>query len=309
MKISLIITTLNEAETIKPLLDSVFEQSLTPSEIIIIDAGSTDGTVEILKQYPITHRVCDRGTNRSVARNLGIKLAKNEIIAVTDAGCILDPNWLEYIAAPFSQKDTQAVAGFYLPVITNSFQEALSCFVCSQVTKVKPGFLPSSRSVAFKKDVWLKTRGYPDDLNYCEDLAFDQKVISQGYKFKVAPKAIVYWPQRKSLFQALTQFYRYAYGDGLVFFSKLQTHSGKIVLLYLRYLALIVGLIVFLIEPRLLPIVFVAYCLYLCRPMIVYRNRIKSIRGYLWVPVIKLTADLAVMSGSFTGILAGRSVR
>src|SRR3989344_9237523 len=112
MKVSLIITTLNEAETIGPLLDSISEQSLAPREIIVIDAGSSDGTAEIINHYSITHRVCDRNTNRSVARNLGIKLAENEIIAVTDAGCTLDKHWLERLTKPLADKRVLSSAGY-----------------------------------------------------------------------------------------------------------------------------------------------------------------------------------------------------
>ncbi|MBU2051863.1 glycosyltransferase, partial [Patescibacteria group bacterium] len=86
MKASLIITTLNEAETIKPLLESIANQTLIPDEVIIIDAGSNDGTRAIIKKFSQVKLINQPGLNRSQARNLGIKLAKNKIIAVTDAG-------------------------------------------------------------------------------------------------------------------------------------------------------------------------------------------------------------------------------
>lgn len=115
MKVSVVVTVLNEAGTIKPLLDSLLEQSLSPREIIVVDAGSTDGTVNIIKHYSITFRDRDRGTNRSKARNTGIKAAKNEIIAITDAGCVADKHWLERLVKPFKDKQVISVAGYYRP--------------------------------------------------------------------------------------------------------------------------------------------------------------------------------------------------
>lgn len=316
-KVSLITTTYNESASIEQFIDSIEKQTLAPSEVIIVDAGSPDKTVSIIQKYLTQEKTrkskyktfIKKGVSRSEGRNIAISKAKNKLIAVTDAGCLLDENWLKELIKPFNNKKTDAVAGFYLPQYDNSFQEALSVFVCSPITNVVHGFLPSSRSVAFKKSVWLKVHGYPDDLNYCEDLVFDQKVVKAGYNFVPAPKSVVYWPQRRNIAQAFWQFYRYAYGDGQIFFSELQTHSLKIFLLYLRYLFFILCILILSVDPRLLPTVFIVYLVYLCVPIFVYRKRIKSVKAVLWIPILKLIADIAVITGSFKGMLAGRSIK
>lgn len=313
-KVSLITTALNESGSIEHFIDSIEKQVLAPTEVIIVDAGSGDNTVGVIENYLAKNNikkskykiVLKSKATRSEGRNIAISKANYAIIAVTDVGCRLKEDWLKELVKPFDNKETDAVAGFYLPVVNSAFQEALSAFVCSPLKKVKPGFLPSSRSVAFRKDVWLKVHGYPDELNYCEDLVFDRKVIKAGYKFIVAPRAVVYWPQRENPYQAFKQFYHYAYGDGQVLFSNLQTHSRKVLLLYIRYSLFVICFLFFSVEPRLLPIVVIIYCLYLCRPILVYQSQIKSFKAFLWVPIIKLIADVAVMAGSFIGILKGR---
>ena len=284
MKVSLIITTLNEAETIKPLLNSIFEQSLTPSEIIIVDAGSTDGTVEILKQYPITHRVCDRGTNRSVARNLGIKLAKNEIIAVTDAGCIADKHWLERLVKPFKNKAVVSVAGYYRPVTKTVFQKCLAPFVAVMPDKFDPKtYLPSSRSLAFRKGAaW-----YPEELNYCEDLIFAQRLKAAG-KMALAKTAIVNWRQADNWRQFFRQIYHYAQGDVR---ARYRPHLIKIATVFGRYL-------VFLFFPWL-------FWLYLLWP-IVKLGRYTSTPGWKYLSLIQVTADIAVMTGVLSGIITAK---
>src|SRR5258708_34074306 len=51
MKISVVIPVLNEATSIRSLLDRLFEQTLMPEEIVITDGGSTDNTVQIIEEY------------------------------------------------------------------------------------------------------------------------------------------------------------------------------------------------------------------------------------------------------------------
>lgn len=281
-KISLVITVFNEAETIKSLLDSLFEQSLPPSEIIVVDAGSTDGTLEILRQYPITLLVCDRGTNRSTGRNLGIKAAQNEIIAITDAGCILDKHWLERLTKPFKDKTVLSVAGYYQPKIDTVFQYYASLFVCVMPDKFNPKtYLPSSRSLAFRKGV----AEYPANLNYCEDLVFAQKLKAKG-KMATAPKAIVFWRQAAGFSRFFRQLYHYAQGD---IQARFRPHLIKIATVFGRYL-------VFIFFPWL-------FLLYLLWPIFKHFRYLTNWRGIIYLPGLQLTADLAVMAGAISGII------
>lgn len=277
MPVSVIVTTLNEAGTIKPLLDSLFEQSLTPGEIIVVDAGSADETMKILKQYQITPRGCDRGTNRSVARNLGIKMAKNEIIAVIDAGCTADKHWLERLVKPFRDKSVVSVAGYYQPVTKTYFQKCVAPFVAVMPEKFDPKtYLPSSRSLAFRKGAaW-----YPEQLNYCEDLIFAQRLKAAG-KMAVVPEALVYWRQAANLRQFFWQIYHYAQGDVR---ARYRPHLIRIATVFGRYLLF-----------ALFPPLFLVYLLW---PFIKHRNR-------LALP-LQLTADLAVMAGSLSAIISKR---
>src|SRR3990170_869953 len=94
IKASLVTTVYNEADSIEFFLNSIKLQSEKPPEVIIIDAGSNDKTQEIIKKFIKGNKMLNiklfvKSGNRSIGRNEGIKRAKSEIIAVTDAGCIL----------------------------------------------------------------------------------------------------------------------------------------------------------------------------------------------------------------------------
>lgn len=308
MKISLISTVLNEEKTIDPFLESILGQTKKPDEIVIVDAGSADKTVPKIKKWqkrlPIK-LIIKPGVNRSQGRNIAIQNTKYQIIAVSDAGCILASNWLEKIVNPFKNKKISAVAGNYQPLTQNPFQECLAAYTCADIYKKdKRQFLPSSRSIAFRKKVWEKVGGYPKELNYCEDLVFDQKIKSAGFSFHFSPQAIVYWPQRKTIKEAFRQFYHYAFGDGQVFFSPYQSHSLKIGLIFFRYLIGLLTLVLAVKHPNLWPIPLSLLITYLCFwPIIKFKK--KSLPGGAWflTPLLQLLSDLAVMAGTLRGIL------
>ena len=307
MKISLIATILNEEKSIDSFLGSIEKQTVAPEEIILVDAGSQDKTVPKIKTWqkklPIK-LIIKPNTNRSQGRNIAIKKAKNQIIAISDAGCLLDHGWLKEITDPLKKRNIFVVAGNYQPVAKTLFQKCLALYTCADIyRKNKNQFLPSSRSLAIKKTVWERVGGYPEELNYCEDLVFDQKIKGAGFCFFFTPGAIVYWPQRNNLKEAFRQFYNYALGDGQVFFSPYQSHSVKISLIFFRYLIGLLVLILVIKKPSLWPIpVFLLLTYLVFWPIIKFGKRL-SWQTLVFAPFIQLLSDLAVMAGTLGGVL------
>ncbi|MCD6291095.1 MAG: glycosyltransferase [Anaerolineae bacterium] len=218
-RVSVIATVLNEGESIRNLMDSLVAQTRQPDEVVIVDGGSRDDTVSIVESYadrlPL-HVLTALGANISQGRNRAIAAATGEIIAATDAGVRLDPRWLEALLAPFERDpDVQVVAGFFLPDPQTTFEMAMGATVLPAVEDVDPKrFLPSSRSIAFTRAAWQTVGGYPEWLDYCEDLIFDFRLRDQFGPFVWAPDAIVYFRPRSSLRAFSLQYYRYARGDG-----------------------------------------------------------------------------------------------
>jgi glycosyltransferase involved in cell wall biosynthesis len=306
MKTSLISTVLDEEKTIDFFLKSILRQTKKPDEIIIVDAGSTDKTIKKIKEWqkklPIK-LIIKPGANRSQGRNIAIRNAKYQNIAISDAGCILASNWLKEITKPLENKETFVVAGNYQPIAKTPFQECLVAYTCADIRqKDKRQFLPSSRSIAFKKKVWKKVGGYPKKLNYCEDLVFDQKIKRAGFSFRFSPKAVVYWPQRKTPQGAFKQFYNYAFGDGQVFFSPYQTHSIKILLIFLRYLAGLIIVLLAIRNPAWRSVAISLILTYLLWP-IAKTRKILSKQALIITPIIQILTDIAVMTGAANGIL------
>lgn len=276
-KVSFMTTVKNDPKGLKILLNSLKLQSRQPDEVIVIDGVNT-------------------GTNRAQGRNLGIQKAKGEIIAISDTGCKLEKKWLENITEPFEDPTVDVVAGYYQPITQNIFQQCLACYTSVMPEKVIPNqFLPSSRSIAFKKSAWRKAGGYPENLDYCEDLVFAQRLKKVGCKFKFEEKAIVFWPQRKNIFQAFKQFFNYASGDAQALYWP---HLKRIGLVYLRYI--LGGILLFYGQFFYF---FIFLLLYFSWAIWKNYGFVKHPAVFLYFPLLQITADLAVMIGALRGLL------
>ena len=226
LQVTVIATVYNEGDSIRQLLDSLVAQTHQPDEVVICDGGSTDNTVAILREYaaqlPNLRVLIEAGANISRGRNVAIQAARGPIIAATDAGVYHGTDWLERLVAPWTEDDAdtpRAVAGFFLPEYDGVFETAMAATVLPLTEDIDPAkFMPSSRSVAFTKSAWESAGGYPEWLDYCEDLLFDFAINAQEPEkptaFAWAPDAVAYFRPRTSLAAFWKQYYLYARGDG-----------------------------------------------------------------------------------------------
>ena len=304
MRVSFVTTVKNEEQAITHSLTSVWQQSKKPDEIVIVDGGSTDGTHGLIKEQ-VERRsnvvFLRKVGNRAVGRNEAIKRASGEIIAVSDAGCTLDKDWLRHITAPFKDADVAAVSGYYKPVTKSTFERCLATYTCVMPDKVNPQtFLPSSRSIAFRKEVWRVVGGYPQHLNTCEDLVFAKKIKRKGFYLHFEKNAYVYWPQRKNIWQAFWQFFSYAKGDGEARYVRAQTPF-----LLLR-VAVAAGLIIafaFLRAPTFLILFFLLLILYIMLSLVKNYRYVKKWEACVILPLLQVTADVAVVLGMTVGLV------
>lgn len=297
MKKAFVTTVYNDESGIRVLLDSLLKQSIIPDEVIVVDAKSTDKTYDVIKSFKqkfnkISFKALQASGNRSIGRNIGIKKTKCEVIALSDSSCALNKDWFEKITKPFENLKNDVVAGYYKPITKNMFQKSLAAYTCFPEEKLDDSFLPSSRSIAFRKIAWEKVRGYPEELDTCEDLIFAKKLKDEKLNFFVEKKAIVMWPQRKNLLEAFMQFYVYAKGDGKALYIRPQTP-----LLYLRFF---LTLFLLINKSYLILLFFVtAYLIWAVSKNYRFVNRLSAIYH---LPLLQITADIGVLVGMTVGI-------
>ncbi len=218
MKVSVIVTVKNEEAAIQTLLDSLYHQTLPADEVVICDGGSTDGTLTAARAFErwLPIKIVEApGSNISAGRNQAIAAAAGPVIASTDAGVMLSPVWLASITEPIRQGRAAVVSGWFEPDPYTDLEVAMGATVLPELSDIEPEqFLPSSRSVAFLKSAWEAVGGYPEWLDYCEDLVFDLALREQYGAFAFAPRAVAHFRPRGSLRSFFRQYYLYARGDG-----------------------------------------------------------------------------------------------
>lgn len=310
MTVSVIMTVKNEGEGLRPLLDSLLDQTLPPDEVVLCDGGSTDSTLAVLEEYQawlplkVIHAP---GSNISEGRNKAIAAAIHPIIAATDAGVTLSPGWLEEITRPLREGPTQVVSGWFEPDPYSDFEVVMGATVLPERGDVKPEtFLPSSRSVAFRKTAWEAVGGYPEWLDYSEDLIFDLALKEQFSPFHFAPRAVVYFRPRRSLRDFFWQYFHYARGDG-----KANLWPFRHAIRYVTYLVGLPFIAWQIWRGRWVGwVLFVAglltYCLKPAQrlwPATAGWRPPSRIRAFALIPIIRLVGDIAKMIGYPIGLV------
>jgi glycosyltransferase involved in cell wall biosynthesis len=316
MKISLCTTTLNEGKTIGILLKDILIQTILPSEIIIVDGGSKDETVTEIKKY--TARLKEKciklilltlkSASISKGRNTSIKYSTGEIIVCADAGCRLNKNWLEKITKPFNNQTTFLVAGFYHMTTLNLLGRAASLYMGIVPERYNTeSFLPSTRSLAFRKKVWLDVKGFSEKFDRAgEDTQFVSDILNKGYKITRVKDAIVYWEVPGDIKNIFWKFFYYAKGDaqsGIWFHpaKKYGSHNMKILSIFIRYVAFLI--LPFVFGRFHLPycILFLVYLSYLIWPNYKFRDLSLNWRVRVLLPFMQILSDIAVMLGFISG--------
>jgi GT2 family glycosyltransferase len=317
IQVSLIATLKNEAGSVRPFLDGLLAQTRTPDEIVLVDGGSTDGTIEAITRISAESRVPVRlfeapGTNIAEGRNVAIGEALHEVVAVTDAGTRPEADWLEKLVAPLEEDETLGVAsGFFLPGGASWRQRVLAIAITPQRQEIDPrSFLPSSRSVAFRRAWWTQVGGYPEWLQHCEDLVFDLELRRAGAPFVFVPDSIVVWDARPGLRSFARQYFNYARGDG---------HANLWPKRHLlRYLAYGLGLLIAVRGTRrrliegVLMLGWIGYQAKFLQRLLRIRPSpevAKQLLAFAYVPVIVTVGDVAKMVGYAVGTWERREVR
>jgi glycosyltransferase involved in cell wall biosynthesis len=215
MKVSLIATVLNADERIDAFLASVASQTRAPDEVIVVDGGSTDATAEHLHAADGITVIVEPGANIARGRNVALAAAAHDVIAVADADCSYGPGWLDALVRPL-EAGADVAMGWTEPVTDTLLDACVSSlgFPLSPVDVDEATFMPSARSVAFRRDVIDAVGGYPEWLAIGEDMWVDHRWRERGFDMRLVPDAVARWHPRSSLADIWRQYLRYARGDG-----------------------------------------------------------------------------------------------
>ncbi len=199
--VSVIINTLNRGNSLKKVLESLQWQKYEGTfEVIVVNGPSTDNTEEIIKIWTDRIRAakCDTA-NLSASRNIGIRLAKGEIVVFIDDDAYPEPEWLTQMIAPFSDRSVGAVGGIVYDHTGFSFQyeyrTATRLLNCNWTTKNNAEQLcfpfsfefpyPPGGNAAYRRTALIEVGGFDEEIEYYGDeVDLTVRLIDAGYLIK-----------------------------------------------------------------------------------------------------------------------------
>jgi GT2 family glycosyltransferase len=223
-RISVVICAYNAERTMDACLASLRTLRYPNYDVIIVNDGSTDRTLEIAQRYPEVRILSQENMGLSAARNVGIENATGEIVAFTDSDCVVDPDWLTYLAYKFVHSGFVAVGGPNLPPPEEARGAACVAaapggpthvLIDDEVAEHIPGcnmaFLKSALDEIGGFDPVYRAAG--DDVDLC------WRLQNHGHPIGFSPAAMVWHFRRNTIKAYLKQQMGYGKAEAQLYFK------------------------------------------------------------------------------------------
>ncbi|MCR9249739.1 MAG: glycosyltransferase family 2 protein [bacterium] len=193
--ISIVVRTYNEEKYLRKLLESFLTQSTSDFEIIIVDSGSTDSTLEIVEDFDcklVKIKKEDFSFGRSL--NYGCEAAKGEILVFISAHCIPTNNqWLENLTKPFENNEVALCYGRQIGYSTTKFSErqVFEKYFPEKIEDQQGGFFCNNANSAIRKSLWNE-KHFDENLTGLEDMDWAKHFFYKGKKIQYVPSSLIY---------------------------------------------------------------------------------------------------------------------
>jgi GT2 family glycosyltransferase len=217
MVISIIIPTFNGGTRIAQCLDALVKQiEDADAEILVINDGSRDNTMQVVGRYPGVRLCTQSNAGPAAARNRGALEARGTVILFTDDDCVPSPGWLAAMAEPFKDPIVAGVKGVYR---TRQKQLVARFVQIEYEDKYRlMSDLPQidfidTYSAGFRRDRFLEVAGYDTrfPVACAEDVDLSYRMSARGWTMKFIPAAVVYHTHPFTLRSYLKKKYKFAY--------------------------------------------------------------------------------------------------
>lgn len=210
---AIVIRAYNEAAYIGQLLEGIRQQSVQNVQTILVDSGSTDGTVTIARQHDVqVVRIAPQEFTFGRSLNLGIQHAQSERVVIASAHVHpVYPDWLEKLLAPFENPLVGLTYGKQRGAPQTSFSEhqVFAHWYPDEAKSWQEHPFCNNANAAIRRDLWEK-RPYDENLSGLEDLDWANWMIAQGYRLVYVPEAEIIHVHQETARQIYNRYRREA---------------------------------------------------------------------------------------------------
>jgi glycosyltransferase involved in cell wall biosynthesis len=239
--VSVYIPAYNAAEFLARCIEGLLSQTHAPEEILVIDDGSLDSTVEIASRYPVRVIRHEKNKGLAAARNTAFRSAHNELVASLDADCIADSAWLANLLPHFDVPHVAGVGGCLIEGVQHSaadrWRRAHMPQNWGDSFLRDPKFLFGCNNI-LRRSAVLEAGGYDESLRTNgEDVALSQKLRNRGWQLLYEPAARATHLRHDSISSVLDAYWRWwkfgvnAYSGGI----RLRSVLGHALFVHFRY--------------------------------------------------------------------------
>lgn len=221
--VSVIVPVRNGEKVLRDCVGSILKTDypLDRLEILVVDNGSTDGTAEIIKSFPVRY-VMESHRGAPAARNAGVRACRGDIIVFTDADCVVSQGWLGEVLQAFEEDGVGGVAGEIVAYNSKTPAERYAAKVrhLSPRKYLARPHLPFAvfANLAFRGEVFDKIGLLDDSLIQGDSTDFCTRFFREtGLKLKYAPKAVVFHRHRTTTWEFFKQQWYYGRGHALLY--------------------------------------------------------------------------------------------
>jgi len=194
VRCSIVIRAYNEAEHLGRLLEGISRQTVRQVEVILVDSGSTDATVEIAGRYGAqVVRILPQEFTFGRSLNLGIAAASNEFVVIASAHVYpVYPDWLERLLEPFTDPDVAVSYGKQRGPQTAKFseQQIFARWYPAASNFHQPHPFCNNANACIRRSLW-RDHPYDETLTGLEDLAWAKWALGEGHAIAYAAEAEV----------------------------------------------------------------------------------------------------------------------
>lgn len=211
--VSIYVPCYNAEPWLERVLAGALAQTLRPGEIIVVDDGSRDRTVEIAARFPVTLIRQDRNRGLAAARNTAMRAARNELVAALDSDVVPESAWLERLAPHFANPRIALGGGKLLEAVDRTLADRWRAVHLRQhwgdAPLENPGFVFGANTLARRSAV-LEVGGYDERLRTNgEDSDMSFRLRARGWTTFYEPSAVCRHLREDTVTTALTTFWRY----------------------------------------------------------------------------------------------------